>query len=72
MAVRALLTRTLAEQLKCRDLCFAENGMPCQFGQLKLTETIEDCEIVMGANPNIMLANQVSDFWWPAERRQRG
>jgi hypothetical protein len=23
----ALLTRTLAEQLKCRGLCFAENGI---------------------------------------------
>jgi hypothetical protein len=60
LAIRALLTRTLANQLKCHDLCFAENGMPRQFGQLKLNELIENCEVVIGVDT--LMADSASHF----------
>ncbi len=60
LKVRALLTRTLAEQLKCHDLCFAANNMPRRFDSLKLTERIDGCEVVLdGAT---WLANSAHGF----------
>lgn len=47
LKVRSLLTRTLAEQLKCRDLCFAENQVPRRFGNLTLKGQIENCEVTL-------------------------
>lgn len=60
LKIRALFTRTLAEQLSCQDLCFAENGMPRRFGELKLAEKIDDCEVVLDGGT--WLANSVSHF----------
>ncbi len=60
--VRALFTLALAEQLKCRELCFDEKGVPRRFEKLKLTQTIEDCEVLFGENPETLLANEVSHF----------
>ncbi len=60
LMLRALLTRTLAEQLKCRDLCFCESGVPRRFDTLKLAEKIENCEVVLDSGT--WLANQISHF----------
>lgn len=60
LSVRALLTRTLASQLKCRNLCFAENDMPRRFGTIKLDEKIENCAVVIGGGE--LMATSVSHF----------
>src|ERR1035438_4718467 len=62
LRIRALLNRPLAEQLKCYDNCFAENGLPRQFVDLKLTGlVIEGCEVVLDA-ATTLLAHKVSNF----------
>lgn len=58
--IRALLTRTLAEQLKCHSLCFNENNMPRRFDILKLTEKIENVEVVFDVGT--WLANSATKF----------
>lgn len=58
--IRALLTRPLADQLKCRSLCFGDNNMPRRFDAVKLTEEIEGCEIVFAAGS--WIANKVNKF----------
>lgn len=60
LVIRSMLTRTLAEQLKCRDLCFTESGVPRRFGTVKLAEKIENCEIVF--DHGTYLADRVSHF----------
>jgi hypothetical protein len=60
LKIRALLTRPLAEQLNCHDLCFAENKMPRRFDSLKLAEKIDQCEIVL--DKDTWLANTASGF----------
>lgn len=62
LKVRSLLTRTLAEQLRCRDLCFCESGVPRRFGEATLAETIENCEVHLDFNGagGTWLASEVS------------
>ena len=61
LGVKAILTRPLATQLGCHDNCFAENGMPRHFVDLKLTGlVIVNCEVVLDGDS--LLAHKVQNF----------
>jgi hypothetical protein len=63
LKVKALLTRTLAGQLRCQGLCFAENNMPRRFEDfIKLPlGHMGACNIDLGAG-TAFAANQARGF----------
>jgi hypothetical protein len=61
LAVRALLSRPLAQELGCHDNCFAENGMPRHFVDLSPKGlVIENCEVDLDGE--VLLASRVQSF----------